>query len=431
MNDKIGKKQRTDNIAKERLVNSGVADICDCQLVIETFENCCSVEHIGTHCHGLEESLIRKIPNITKNTLLTHVKHYPASLVRSHFTENYKSLPGVEFVTLDHANNYRKKVLGPNQVDKCSFEEDLNKTVETLKKMGYFTDLSIDEVTLDFVLAFSKLEQLQCLSASILVLMDSTHDINKYKFKLTTLYTRNNYGVWLPGAQFFIKTENSQMVTRGNFLVFTAYIYCLIGLNIIRKFVKEAGLQWYPMYFVIDQSATEAKSIRDCFRGILEGEVEIKIFYCRVHLIRTLTRRIKSKAVRTIMIKAMDKVSKLGCEQALKEAMSAADESTKKYINLQWARNTEHWGMYSRQHSPLLLQNTTTNALESYHNVIKKKICKTDTFLNNITKLDAVLQEKLTETKVNRQNFKTKNLSECKDYPVLKKFRLPFQVHIA
>ena len=35
-------------------------------------------------------------------------------------------------------------------------------------------------------------------------------------------------------------------------------------------------------------------------------------------------------------------------------------------------RNTQQWALWARQHSPLLLQVTSTNPLESYHSELKR-----------------------------------------------------------
>ena len=72
----------------------------------------------------------------------------------------------------------------------------------------------------------------------------------------------------------------------------------------------------------------------------------------------------------------MNKITKIGCETILEEALKAcSNQNTKQYLIKNWQKDTAKWGMYARQHSPLLLQNLTTNAIESYHNQIKH-VCK-------------------------------------------------------
>src|SRR5207245_1188156 len=42
------------------------------------------------------------------------------------------------------------------------------------------------------------------------------------------------------------------------------------------------------------------------------------------------------------------------------------------YIKRNYMKNTQQWALWARQHSPLLLQVTTTNPLESYHSELKR-----------------------------------------------------------
>ena len=77
----------------------------------------------------------------------------------------------------------------------------------------------------------------------------------------------------------------------------------------------------------------------------------------------------------------MNKTTKIGCENVLEEALKVcSNSSTKEYLIKNWKKDTAKWGMYARQHSPLLLQNLTTNAIESYHNQIKRDCKSTDSF---------------------------------------------------
>ncbi|RPB26747.1 hypothetical protein L211DRAFT_846912 [Terfezia boudieri ATCC MYA-4762] len=54
-----------------------------------------------------------------------------------------------------------------------------------------------------------------------------------------------------------------------------------------------------------------------------------------------------------------------------KEAIAAANEETAKYICTYWLQNAPKWAIYARQHSPFLLQATTTNACEAWHYKLK------------------------------------------------------------
>jgi hypothetical protein len=68
------------------------------------------------------------------------------------------------------------------------------------------------------------------------------------------------------------------------------------------------------------------------------------------------------------MIAAMHKRTKIGCEKLIQEAINNCPVPTiQNYIRRNYMRNTQQWALWARQHSPLLLQVTSTNPLESYH----------------------------------------------------------------
>ena len=73
------------------------------------------------------------------------------------------------------------------------------------------------------------------------------------------------------------------------------------------------------------------------------------------------------------MVAAMHKRIKIGCEKLIQEAIdNCAVSSIQNYIKRNYMKNTERWALWARQHSPLLLQVTSTNPLESYHSEIKR-----------------------------------------------------------
>jgi len=73
------------------------------------------------------------------------------------------------------------------------------------------------------------------------------------------------------------------------------------------------------------------------------------------------------------MIAAMHKRTKIGCEGLVQDAINQCSvPSIQNYIKRNYAKTTEKWGLWARQHSPLLLQVTLTNPLESFHSELKK-----------------------------------------------------------
>lgn len=157
------------------------------------------------------------------------------------------------------------------------------------------------------------------------------------------------------GAHFFISSEDSDTVSK--------------ALLIIRN--KCNG--WSPRYMLSDQSSVEAKSIKKVFPGITVSEQECQIILCTVHVMRIWMQKIYEKGIRDIIIAAMHKRTKIGCEGLVQDAIDHCSvPAIKNYIQRNYIKNTNQWGLWARQHSPLLLQVTTTNPLESFHSEIKR-----------------------------------------------------------
>jgi hypothetical protein len=89
--------------------------------------------------------------------------------------------------------------------------------------------------------------------------------------------------------------------------------------------------------------------------------------------------------------------------------------------------------MYPRQHLTLLLQISTTNAVESWHNALKKKstaITRTQvqySLMGLCRMIHEVGLQFDARSERRAAQFRTKNLSECIIYPGLKYFPFPFQ----
>jgi hypothetical protein len=188
-----------------------------------------------------------------------------------------------------------------------------------------------------------------------LTLIDSTHKTNRYDCRLFTLYVHNYYGCWDVGAHFFVSNENSDTVVE--------------GLKIIRQFAR----YWNPRYFLSDQSNIESNSIKMAFSGLQNGEQECDVIFCTVHIMRTWMSKIYDKKTWQKMILAMHKKTRIGCENLVKQAIDEClNPIIKKYITRNYVKNTYQWALWARQHSPLLLQVTSINALESYHSELKR-----------------------------------------------------------
>ena len=127
-----------------------------------------------------------------------------------------------------------------------------------------------------------------------------------------------------------------------------------------------------------DHSSVEANSIAKAFPGIERGEQNCDVLLCTVHTMRTWMSKIYHPTTRNKMVIAMHKRTRPGWEQVVRDAIAACPvEDVRRYIERNYLRTTEKWGLHARQHSPLLLQVTSTNALESYHSQLKHDSSKT------------------------------------------------------
>jgi hypothetical protein len=216
----------------------------------------------------------------------------------------------------------------------------------------------INDGVLEQGIVYGSQNQLEGLNENgSLVLLDATHCTSNTKMFLFTLYVKDKYNTWLPSAQFFCTNESSLSIST-----------CL-------NMIKEKCRKWKPHYFIVDDSGAEQLALRQVFHD------EIHVFRCTVHSTRTLMRKVGSyRSVYKYMLDAMFAKTKYMCEANVQKAVDACGNIIKKrkYLETYWMRDSHAWGMWSRQGSLALLQNSTTNAIESYHRILKKKTKKSD-----------------------------------------------------
>ena len=256
--------------------------------------------------------------------------------------------------------NIKYKIRGPMEahlIGNRDLKKDMVEAISYLTNQGYQVESYYisQRSTKGFV--FAHPEQLKkLLHHGWLTLIDSTHKTNRYDWRLFTLYIRDSYGCWDAGAHFLVSNEDSDTIAKA------------------LKIVREKYCQWTPRYILSDQSSIEAKSIKKVFPGLNGGEQECEIILCTVHIMRIWMTKIYDKKTRDIMVTAMHKRTKIGCEKLIQDAINACPIPTiKNYIRRNYMKNTSQWALWARQHSPLLLQVTSTNPLESYHSELKRE----------------------------------------------------------
>lgn len=143
------------------------------------------------------------------------------------------------------------------------------------------------------------------------------------------------------------------------------------------KVIREFAPHWRPRYILCDQSSIKINSISEAFPGIAQGMQNCDIILCTVHVMRTWLLRVYHPATRNQLVAAMHKRTRIGCEEMIRNAIASCPVSeVARYIKRNYSKNTEKWALWARQHSPLLLQVTSTNPLESYHSELKKTTVK-------------------------------------------------------
>ncbi|CAB4399051.1 unnamed protein product [Rhizophagus irregularis] len=109
------------------------------------------------------------------------------------------------------------------------------------------------------------------------------------------------------------------------------------------------------------------------------------------------------------MVAAMHKRTKIGCESLVQDAINCCSVSSiQNYIKRNYAKNMEKWGLWARQHSPLLLQVTSTNSLESFHSELKKKSSSLHGAVHKIVDID---YKKRSEAESASFDFRIKKVS--------------------
>jgi hypothetical protein len=319
------------------------------------------------HSHTLQESDSLKRPPAVKQMIAAEaVKPYPPRQVATVVKElgSKCGLAGpVELITTKEVANMQVKLRGPQTTHlfaQGSLKQDIKSSIDFLAKQGYSCAEFSAMPNSYQGFTFAQPNQLQkLLHFGWLTLMDSTHNTNKWRWQLFTLYVRDGCGCWVVGAHFFLAGEDGRAIAN--------------GLREIRRLVPN----WQPRYMLVDQSSIECSGIMEAFPGVANGEQQCSILWCSVHVMRTWMRKVTHTGAKSKMLLAMHKKTKVGCQEMIEQAISCCDAPhVQRYITRNWTKNSDKWARHARMHSPLLLQVTSTNALESYHSELKTRTAK-------------------------------------------------------
>ncbi|RUP52046.1 hypothetical protein BC936DRAFT_142698 [Jimgerdemannia flammicorona] len=145
--------------------------------------------------------------------------------------------------------------------------------------------------------------------------------------------------------------------------------------------------------------------------------------------INTEEQGIVTKRLQVLKQWAMYKITHISYEQLVQEAIASLPFNSKKtYVQYYWFKNIVKWVMWSRQHSPLLLQITSTSPVESYHVVLKKRGNASFGLLRACKVIRSVDESYINCASQVRFEFKTRCLIEVVTYSFLAGFPYPVQL---
>ena len=258
---------------------------------------------------------------------------------------------------------------------------------------------------------------------------DATHKLNQWGHNMFSFLVRNEYNIWIPTAHLVVERENGEIIAE--------------GLKHIKHWC--AG-KWQPRYVLTDNSAIEQRAIRLAFPGLTAGELEVEHLLCSVHSNRTLLRRLGSdahKPIYQLLKHAMYCLTKIKnrelCDQAVHIASTIDDSGkTAKYVQMFWHQTASKWAMYARQHSPLLLQVTTTNACEAWHCKLKSgaglskgQVASHGIYGMVLNIMDAA-KDVDNRSDIAKSHFRNRKLAICtKQYQEIGQFPVPIQKLLA
>ena len=251
--------------------------------------------------------------------------------------------------------------------------------------------------------------------------MDATHATNSLGWRLFNVMARSSYCKWIPCAHMLSSSEDG---------------------DIIARFLKQVQAwclgEWRPHYIVTDDSAAEQRAVRMAFNQPVPADAwPVEHYLCTKHCEATLKRTLSAhpcQASYTHLINALyyRTTEKGGEEEIWKAVQRASDEKKREYILQNWWRPRRLWAHYARQHSPILLQVSTTNPVESWHSSLKKapedKLTMSKFNLSGSARHVLLIGDEWElRDKEEGTRWKTSIYPEARDQPQLAAFPVPIQ----
>jgi len=147
-------------------------------------------------------------------------RNYPAPAIAK-VIEDETDFPGREFITSQKLNNIKQSLVGKKTNPYVPEPTEQRDFAKALQFLAGNSDIYLFKVVENesgtaigvFWILKTLIDQFQ--EFGYLVQMDSTHETNRFSWRLVNVVFRNGHGVWLPGFHILVKNENSVTLTAG------------------------------------------------------------------------------------------------------------------------------------------------------------------------------------------------------------------------
>ncbi|RPB25197.1 hypothetical protein L211DRAFT_836521 [Terfezia boudieri ATCC MYA-4762] len=385
-----------------------------------------------THTHDIEESFRIKKPSILVNYITAEVvKHSSASQIFHALrgSERLEAIGGSSLTRHDIGNLKRGTKTANRQSRSLSHEplfgEDIHQARSLLTERGWlFEELQVVDSKKEqrWGLVFANPTRLLTLQRrGWFTQFDATHKLNRWSHNMFSFLVRDEHNVWIPTAHMVVERGNEETIVEG-----------------LRHIKQWCSGKWQPRYIMTGDSPTEQRAIPIAFPNLNSGEQEVDHLLCSVYSNQTLLRRFgftAHKPVYRLLTHAMYCSTEIQNRELCEQAIAAAvDQGTAKYIRTHWLQTASKWAMYARQHSPFLLQVTTTNACETWNRKLKSGagLSKGQVASHGIYGMILNIMDAVNvidnHAAVARSHFRNRKLPICtKEYPEIGQLPVPIQ----
>ncbi|KAG0634360.1 hypothetical protein HOY80DRAFT_1005215 [Tuber brumale] len=408
-------------------------------------------EELQKHDHEIDLSWKEKTSTFLREIILRELeKGYSLAIVLKELKGSghdggrslFNSIGG-EFLDIKRVGNI-KRVLGKeykqNDVRKLehgsSLESDWEKATTFLSDNSYLWETITATITTQSAkkdlnqrgLVFAHPERLEILAnCGYLTLFDSSHKLNFFNYNLFSFLYRDEYGVWVPGAHCLVESEGSDILSAA-----------------IKKIKYWSNGRWQMVYALTDDSAVEQRGVRLALPAISSPDGHFRAhLLCTVHSERTLSRKFGALRYRKTFEKLHHAMFCRTQEHCINHIMAVIDSlpendhDSTAYITKEWLDTRAQWAMWARQHSQILLQVTTTNPCEAWHQKIKggqgqrKEDGKYHGIYGCVKNIDDCGQDVMVRVKKNIIESTTRASTLSIMYPLLTHFPFKIQKLIA